>query len=230
MPLKRHGTRARFHKLQKMSEGQHREEHERGCGTFFEKAVSGIRNLVQADVPPGQVSRSFTLYLTKETAMKRIYTSMILLAAVALLANVCSRAYADPLPGEVLKFQQLPLNNGIYPPSGTPTGGQPFPGHDEWSTAINGNAAMPDYRGTFAADDFADNFSTPVVHIRWWGSYDQNSNITLNSSVQKFLISFESDVPAGPAPSFSQPGTPLLTQEVSLGARAGFGNVYGNAS
>ncbi len=133
---------------------------------------------------------------------------------------VCGRAYADPLPGEILKFQQLPLNNGIYPPTGTPTGGQPFPGHDEWSTAILNAASGNDYRGTFAADDFADNYSTPVVHIRWWGSYDQNTNLTLNSSVQKFLISFESDVPAGPAPSFSQPGTPLLTQEVTLGALA----------
>ena len=28
---------------------------------------------------------------------------------------VCSSASADPLPGEVLKFQQLPLNNGFIP-------------------------------------------------------------------------------------------------------------------
>jgi hypothetical protein len=32
--------------------------------------------------------------------------------------------------------------------------------------------------------------------------------------VNKFLISFESDVPAGPTPSFSHPGTPLLNQTV----------------
>ncbi len=38
------GTPARFLKSQRMSARRRREEHERGCGTFFEKAVSGIRN------------------------------------------------------------------------------------------------------------------------------------------------------------------------------------------
>ncbi len=66
--------------------------------------------------------------------MPRIFNLTILFTALTLLAALSSRAHADPLPGEVLKFQQLPLNNGIYPPTGTPTGGQPYPGHDEWST------------------------------------------------------------------------------------------------
>jgi len=80
-----------------------------------------------------------------------------------------------------------------------------------------------DYRGTFAADDFADNYSTPVVHIRWWGSYENNNNLQLpNANVQKFLISFESDVPSAlnPTGNFSEPGSPLLTQEVTVGALA----------
>jgi hypothetical protein len=153
--------------------------------------------------------------------MTRFFNSTILFAALALLAALSSQAFADPLPGEVLKFQQLPLNNGIYPPTGAPTGGQVFPGHDEWSTAILNAASGNDYRGTFAADDFSDNYSTPVVHIRWWGSYENNNNLNFpNANVQKFLISFESDVPGSPAPSFSQPGTPLLTQEVTAGALA----------
>jgi hypothetical protein len=158
--------------------------------------------------------------------MKRIYTSMIILSTVVLLATVCGRLFADPLPGEVLKFQQLPLNNGIYPPTGQPTGGAAFPGHDELSTAFLNNPTNNDYRGIFAADDFSDNYSTPVVHIRWWGSYDQNANLSTipngpNNDVQKFLISFESDTIGGPASNpFSQPGTPLLTQEVTLGALA----------
>jgi hypothetical protein len=160
--------------------------------------------------------------MKREIVMKRFNLSMVLLAVVVLLSAVCGRAYADPLPGEVLKFQQLPLNNGIYPPTGVPTGGQPYPGHDEWSTAILNTPSNNDYRGIFAADDFSDNFNTPVVHIRWWGSYENNNNLQFpNANIQKFLISFESDTIGGPATNpFSQPGTPLLTQEVTLGALA----------
>ncbi len=150
--------------------------------------------------------------------MKRIYSSLVLLAVVVLLASVCGRSFADPLPGEVLKFQQLPLNNGINPTTGLPDGGAPYPGHDELSNAVQ---IFPNqYEGTFAADDFSDNYSSPVVHITWWGSYLNNSNITTNSSVQQFVISLESDVPAGAAGGFSQPGTPLLTQVVNAGALA----------
>ncbi len=50
--------------------------------------------------------------------MKRIYSSMILLAVVVLFGAVCGRSFADPLPGEVLKFEQLPLNNGLAPSVG----------------------------------------------------------------------------------------------------------------
>ena len=67
------------------------------------------------------------------------------------------------------------------------------------------------------ADDFADTVDTPVVHVRWWGSY---TNDVYGTGVKKFLISFESDVPAGTDQDhpWSHPGTPLLTQVVILGA------------
>src|SRR2546426_1109901 len=120
----------------------------------------------------------------------------ITLAVVALVAIIAVPAWADPLPGEVLKFQQLPLNNSA---------GAPFPGHDELSTAYltNGNQ----YIGTYMADDFCDHFSRPIVHVRWWGSYLNNY---YGSGVLKFLIVFETDV-ASNAPNntlgFSHPGT-----------------------
>ena len=63
------------------------------------------------------------------------------------------------------------------------------------------------------ADDFADKFSSPVVHVKWWGSY-LNDFIIPNFPVNKFLISFESDVPASAANPFSRPGEPLLNQIV----------------
>jgi hypothetical protein len=161
-----------------------------------------------------------TTYL-EEKAMKRIYTSTTFFAVLAMVTTVCNRSYADPLPGEILKFQQLPLNNGLgVIINGVPTGagGAPFPGHDEPSTAYLNTAGT--YSGSFAADDFADNYSTPVVHVTWWGSYLPNANGTVTTGAQQFLISFESDVPAGPASSFSQPGTPLLAETVHAGALA----------
>jgi hypothetical protein len=72
------------------------------------------------------------------------------------------------------------------------------------------------YRGRFMADDFADKFNTPVVHVRWWGSY--LNDFTGNFPIDKFLISFESDVPADPSGGFSHPGTPLLNQIVRRAA------------
>lgn len=69
------------------------------------------------------------------------------------------------------------------------------------------------------ADDFADPFNTPVVHIRWWGSYQNDG---YGTGVKKFLISFESDIPAGVDQDhpWSHPGVPILTQVVNKGPLA----------
>jgi hypothetical protein len=135
--------------------------------------------------------------------------------AVVVWASVAAIAAADPLPGEKLKFQQLPM-------VATPIGGTLYYGHDELSTAV---LAPPDpgqpqvYQGQFMADDFADPFEQEIVHVRWWGSYldapDGPSKL-----VDRFLISFESDVPVGPDNPFSHPGTPLLNQVVFKGPLA----------
>ena len=135
--------------------------------------------------------------------------------AVNLLAGV---AFADPLPGrDVPKFSQKPMvATPIVDINGTVT---TYGGHDELSTAYGfSNAASPpqDYSGRFMADDFADRLSSPVVHVRWWGSYlhaqgPQNPNMPVN----RFLISFESDFPQGTAgANFSHPDVPLLNQTV----------------
>jgi hypothetical protein len=182
--------------------------------------------------------------------MQRLYRIVVPLTSIAAMGSVGSIASADPLPGEVLKFQQLPLNGGLpipgaytgpfvnpnpFPlPAGSafPTPTAPFPGHDESSTAIanqfvtqpGGGSLAVGWQGNFMADDFADRFTSPVVHVRWWGSYlnDQSFN-----HVKQFLISFESDVPASAvAGSFSHPGTPLLNQIVTLGAIAPASGTY----
>ena len=137
--------------------------------------------------------------------------------AVCITFLACSAAaVADPLPGEVLKFSQQPMDNTVLTsPSGAT---QTFWGHDELSTAYSfANATgLGPYQGTFMADDFADKFNSPVVHVKWWGSYLDNG-ISTAIPVNKFLISFESDVPAGPNNPFSRPGQPLLNQVVRRG-------------
>ena len=145
---------------------------------------------------------------------------VLLILAIDLLAAAPARIYADPLPGELAKFAQLPLNSGLpvfttlstLPVAGTPA---PFPGHDELSTAWTNPNVPPTYVGQYQADDFADNFNTPVVHVQWWGSY---MNQTAPGTVPAFDISFESDVPAVAGQAASHPGSVLLSQIVTKAA------------
>lgn len=141
---------------------------------------------------------------------KTHFLSALFAGAVAALI-LTTQSLADPLPGEVLKFEQKPMINTAY-------GGAIYFGHDEFSTAYGvGNAATPplNYDGRFMADDFADNFSSPVVHLTWWGSYMNNPVPSQQPQVQKFLIAFESDVPATPG-GFSRPGNVLQYDVVTL--------------
>src|SRR5688572_22533692 len=97
------------------------------------------------------------------------------LALVSISLLMGSTAAADPLPGrDVLKFSQQPLDGRpLFNPNGTE---DRFWGHDELSTAysqVSATSPTP-YRGTFMADDFADKFTTPIVHVKWWGSYLNN--------------------------------------------------------
>jgi hypothetical protein len=134
---------------------------------------------------------------------------IVLLAAVALAA--CGNpAFADPLFGDVLMFEQLPLNGGLAPS----TGGAPYAGHSELSTVTPGQ--FIGYTGTYMGDDFSTTTSDPIVHVEWWGSY---LNPGAGNGVQKFLLSFETDVPATQDDP-SHPGTPVISQIVSKGALA----------
>ena len=141
-------------------------------------------------------------------------------ALMTVFLLLASTAFADPLPGrDLLKFSQLPMDGtAVTSPSGQT---QTFFGHDLFSTAYStfGATGPTPYRGAFMADDFADRSSSPVVHLRWWGSY-QNNFVSPSFPINKFLISFESDVPAGPTNPFSHPGTPLLNQIVQRGPLA----------
>jgi hypothetical protein len=149
--------------------------------------------------------------------MKRALYALALFSASF---TVVSNTWADPLPGRgVLKFSQRPMDGTpIVNPNGQT---ERFWGHDELSTAYStvGATGPTPYRGIFMADDFADKFNSPVVHVKWWGSY-LNNFVSPNFPVDKFLISFESDFPAGPNNPFSHPGAPLLNQIVRRGPLA----------
>src|SRR5260221_11257807 len=153
--------------------------------------------------------------------MKRSFIG-ITLAMVGLVTVIPRAVRADPLPGEVLKFYQTALNNGlvllppggILPPGSVPA---PWPGHDEVSTAYltNGNQ----YIGQYMADDFCDLRSTPIVHVMWGGAYMSN----LAGGVPTFLIMFHTEVSATATNNllgYSHPVPKIVTQLLPLGAVA----------
>jgi hypothetical protein len=96
--------------------------------------------------------------------------------------------------------------------------GQIYWGHDELSTAYAPIGLTPTlYRGQFMADDFADTLNSPVVHVKFWGSYLNNTDQF--GHINKFLIAFEQDVP-NPNPlgfSYPDPNAPIASQIVTLG-------------
>jgi hypothetical protein len=130
----------------------------------------------------------------------------------ALIAIFAGNSIADPLPGESLLFTQQPMVQ-------TNNFGQVFFGHDEVSTAVQIPVGAPFdvYGGSFMADDFALKTGQAITHLKFWGGY--LSNIS-GENVQKFFISFESDVPQGPNEPFSHPGTALASQIVTAGTLA----------
>jgi hypothetical protein len=139
--------------------------------------------------------------------MIRKNTLLGIAGLVAAAGSSAAWAASPPFPGEALKFIQDPLGDLVTNPNSA------APGHDELSTAV-ANATAAGYSGVFAADDFSDNITSPVVDVQWWGSYLGSANGANTNHVQQFLISFESDIPAGPAGNFSEPGSVLLAQTV----------------
>jgi hypothetical protein len=119
----------------------------------------------------------------------------------------------QPQPQKVLKFQQLPMDGPT-----DPSDNFRYYGHDSVSTAYSRynfqNPLGPQligYQGCFRADDFADYADTPAICVKWWGSYLNNE---IHQPVEKFLIAFEKDVPAGVTGPFSHPGTVLSSEIV----------------
>jgi hypothetical protein len=165
----------------------------------------------------------FTLFtFLWEKTMNATKFQLVLLSAVLAVA-MSAPAWADPLPGEILKFAQEPMietpilnNNGVT---------SLYYGHDELSTAWAIPGSQNQYQGVYMADDFADHFKDPVVHVTWWGSYLNERQNPDFKRASRFLISFETDIPAYTDPATgevvpSRPGAPILSQIVNLGPLA----------
>jgi hypothetical protein len=133
------------------------------------------------------------------THLNRLVAVWAILGSSIVFTNT---SQADPLINrDLLKFSQQPMINTTIVDTTGQTG--VYQGHDEWSTLYGfSTAALPpqDYSGRFMADDFADKFNTPVVHVKWWGSY-RHDIINPNMPVNRFLIAFESDIPASQNPA-----------------------------
>ena len=144
------------------------------------------------------------------------------LALAAAMSLMATPALADPLTGEILKYEQLPLNNGLAPS----VGGAPFWGRDERSTAYLNTNGTPGYTGGYVADDFSDKVSTPVVHVQWWGSYANDYlGVVPGGGVNQFMISFADDVPAANGVP-SHPGNWLSSEIVNLGGLSPASGTY----
>jgi hypothetical protein len=148
------------------------------------------------------------------------FRRLLTFAALAVMLSVAAApTVADPIDGrDILKFSQRPMAGTVLDLGAAEL---VVNGHDELSTAydvVGDNGQLLGYTGRFMADDFADRLKSPVVHLKWWGSYLNQPTIA-DFRVRRFLISFEEDVPAGdpnnPFP-FSRPGKPLLNQIVTL--------------
>jgi hypothetical protein len=137
-----------------------------------------------------------------------------LLGIVVGVAAISSYAWADPLPGEQLKFFQSPLDanaSGIYPVGATPNPATDkptafYPGQDILSTA-SPSPASGGYAGTMAADDFSDTNPLPIGHITWWGSY-LNGTTPPVGALQQFQVSLYTN-------SSGAPGALIATQTLT---------------
>lgn len=113
-----------------------------------------------------------------------------------------------------IQYRQLPLNGVVID-------NIPYYGHDELSTTystFDQDNQFIGFAGCYMADDFADQRGLPIVKIKWWGSYLENE---IMEPVTRFLIAFETDVPAVGQPGDidyvpSHPGEVIGSQILNL--------------
>jgi hypothetical protein len=126
------------------------------------------------------------------------------------------------MKGNVLKYSQkighlTPLGNDMH------SWGEDIPSDVDWMKIMQSPTVPPNW---VIADDFRDPYSTPVMTVRWWGSYvgptfqqvaGGVTPIMGPGSEDGYLISFFSDIPAGTGGvPYSRPGELLGSYALSF--------------
>ncbi len=137
--------------------------------------------------------------------------SKITLAVLA--STIAFVSFAQAGTGTVVKYSQLP---GYLLDPVNPSGhGENIPSDIDWNIA-NSPDILQQLQGPnwIAADDFQDPFDTPVLTVRWWGSYfgptfqsdPTGTNVPIfgPGSEDGYVLSFFTDRPA-----VTIPGTPI---------------------
>jgi hypothetical protein len=78
---------------------------------------------------------------------------------------------------------------------------------------------ISDVAGYQVADDYLCRDGRPVTDVHWWGSYIPGTQ----GKVEKFMVQFWSDVPAGPDGGFSHPGERLYQKTIANVPEAFYG-------
>jgi len=155
--------------------------------------------------------------------MRRTWWLATALAVVALGTQMAwAQGTSHVMKGSVLKYSQkighlTPLGSDMH------SWGEDIPSDVDWHKIMESPTIPPNW---VIADDFRDEFNTPVLTVRWWGSYVGPTfgpgatgpmPIFGPGSEDGYLISFFSDIPAGTGGvPFSRPGELLGSYAISF--------------
>ena len=156
--------------------------------------------------------------------MRRTFRLCAAVVVAALTATFAAAQVTPPhvMKGTVLKYSQpighlTPLGNDMH------SWGEDIPSDVDWNNVMQSPTIPPNW---VIADDFRDPFNTPVMTVRWWGSYTGPTFQQIPGGAQPlfgpgsedgYVISFFTDIPADPANGMpSRPGELLGTYILPL--------------
>lgn len=151
------------------------------------------------------------------------WTAALAVAALAANSAAAQGTTQHVMKGSLLKYSQ-PIGHLTPQGSDMHTWGEDIPSDVDWKKIMESPTIPPNW---VIADDFRDPFSTPVLTVRWWGSYVGPTfspgtpgpvPIFGPGSEDGYLISFFKDVPADTpgGPPFSHPGELLGSYAISF--------------
>jgi hypothetical protein len=143
---------------------------------------------------------------------RTVLRGLAAIVAVALIApNAPGQRIFQP-KGNIIKYEQ-PLGHFVEPPN-MMLWGEDIWSDVDWNKIMQSPTLMPNW---VIADDFRDEFSTPVRTVKWWGSYFPQPTVFQQTAgglipvppgpgvEDGFVISFFGDLPAGPSPTNPDP-------------------------